>query len=110
MALDMPVHYSQYVFEVAGTRVCPLTHHSCFCDPAFVPCSGRDLFTRQAASVEDIGKAGQEARTMVDGLSEFVQVSRECTCVMRQSSRKQYPCSQQGQCAGHVVRQASTGG
>jgi hypothetical protein len=39
-------------------------------------CSGRDLFTRQAASVEDIGKAGQEARTMVDGLSEFVQVSR----------------------------------
>ena len=36
--------------------------------------SGNDLFTRQAASVEDIGKAGQEARGMVDGLVTVAQV------------------------------------
>ena len=41
--------------------------------------NGNDLFTRQAASVEDIGKAGQEARGMVDGLGTVAQVRRfEC--------------------------------
>jgi len=36
--------------------------------------NGRSLFGRQAASVEDIGLAGQEARQMVDGLHEIQQV------------------------------------
>ena len=36
--------------------------------------NGSELFGRQAASVEDIGKAGQEARAMVDGIIEVSQV------------------------------------
>ena len=35
---------------------------------------GRDLFEQQAASVEDIGKAGRMARQMVDKLTAVVQV------------------------------------
>ncbi len=42
--------------------------------------SGRELFTAQANTVEDIGKAGQEARQMVDGLTDVLQV-RVCVCV-----------------------------
>lgn len=37
--------------------------------------TGSELFGRQAASVEDIGKSGQEARSMVDGLGSIAQVS-----------------------------------
>ena len=36
--------------------------------------NGSELFGRQAASVEDIGKSGQEARGMVDGLVQVAQV------------------------------------
>ncbi len=36
--------------------------------------SGGDLFSRQAATVEDIGLAAQEARGMVDGIIEVSKV------------------------------------
>ena len=36
--------------------------------------NGSELFGRQAASAEDIGKSGQEARGMVDGLVQVAQV------------------------------------
>lgn len=39
--------------------------------------NGKDLFGKQAASVEDIGKAGQDARQMVDGLSQIAQVIQQ---------------------------------
>jgi len=38
--------------------------------------NGRNLFGKQAATVEDIGVAGQEARHMVDGLNEIQQIKR----------------------------------
>lgn len=37
---------------------------------------GKDLFTREAYSVEDIGRSGQEARTMVDELVQVGKVKR----------------------------------
>ena len=37
---------------------------------------GKDLFTREAYSVEDIGKSGQEARNMVDELVQVGKVKR----------------------------------
>ncbi|KAJ9505745.1 hypothetical protein QJQ45_029246, partial [Haematococcus lacustris] len=37
---------------------------------------GKELFNRQASTVEEIGKAGLEARGMVDGLAELAQVKR----------------------------------
>jgi hypothetical protein len=40
--------------------------------------SGKDLFDRRGTSVEEIGKSGQDAKVMVDGLTAVAQV---CVCV-----------------------------
>ena len=74
------------VVRVGGARCSVILHAelSPSCPPPIPPPpqveefmkGGQELFTRQATSVEDIGKSGQDARAMVDGLVQVAQVGK----------------------------------